>query len=453
MSLTSDELAAVAHEVLHRVRGCRVAKVYQIGRYDLILHFREDKKLKLFISVRPRYARIYLTTEKFTAPKSPTSFAQLLRKHLSGSSLAVIYKRADDRQVSLLFIRGGYSLHCRMYAGGGFWLADSDGTVLGCDGYTSRPPVKVGDRYAPPETSIEQPVPYDGSPSAQIEERYRRLLEKDGFEADKRLLLSTVKKELTKCKKLIASLTRDRERLIEYAGYKKLGDLCKTWFHKLKRGVKSVTLSDLETGKQIKIPFSPELSPVENMNLLYKKYRKYATGIKKVDAALKKAGDRRKMLEAEKAGLENATGPEELADYRKKTSASLSGVAARKKRRGPEKASPFREFVSKDGFEIRVGKSNIANDKLVRASNGNDLWFHVQGFPGSHVVVRAGGKRQIPQATVMEAARLALKYSTRAKDKKGTVVYTHIKHVKRPKHAPPGTVLITQEKTVHARLS
>ena len=128
-------------------------------------------------------------------------------------------------------------------------------------------------------------------------------------------------------------------------------------------------------------------------------------------------------------------------------------MAARKKRRGPEKASPFRELVSKDGFEIRIGKSNIANDKLVRASNGNDLWFHVQGFPGSHVVVRAGGKRQIPQATVMEAAQLALKYSTRAKDKKGTVVYTHIKHVKRPKHAEPGTVRITQEKTVYARLS
>ena len=450
MSLTSAELAAVAREVLQRVRGYRVAKVYQLGRHDLILHFREDKKLKLFISVRPRYGRIYLTTEKFAAPKSPTPFAQLLRKHLSGRPLAGIYKRLDDRQVSLLFVPGGLSLHCRMYAGGGFWLAAGDGTVLGCDGYTSRPPVKVGDTYEPPEAGEEQPAQFDGSASAQIEERYRHLLEKDGFETDKRLLLSAVKKELTKCNKLLASLTRDRERLIEYSGYKKLGDLCKTWFHKLKRGVKSVTLPDLETGKEVKIPLSPELSPVENMNLLYKKYRKYATGIKKVDPALKAAGDRRKMLEAEKAGLENAKDTEELADYRKKTAVSL---AVRKKRRGPEKASPFREFVSKDGFEIRVGKSNIANDKLVRASNGNDLWFHIQGFPGSHVVVRAGRKGQIPQATVMEAARLALKHSSRAKDKKGTVVYTHIKYVKRPKHAPPGTVRITQEKTVHARLS
>lgn len=450
MSLTSAELAAVAREVLRRVRGCRVAKVYQLGRHDLILHFREDKKLKLFISVRPRYARIYLTTEKVTAPKSPTSFAQLLRKHLSGRPFVGLYKRADDRQVSLLFVPGGYSLHCRMYAGGGFWLTASDGTVLGCDGYTSRPPVKVGDTYEPPEAGEEQPAQFDGSASAQIEERYRRLLEKDGFEADKRLLLSTVKKELTKCKKLLASLTRDQERLIEYSGYKKLGDLCKTWFHKLKRGVKSITLPDLETGKQVKIPLSPELSPVENMNLLYKKYRKYKTGSKKIEAALKAAGDRRKKLEENMAGLENAKETEELAVYSEKTPASL---AVRKKRRGPEKAAPFREFVSKDGFEIRVGKSNIANDKLVRASNGNDLWFHVQGFPGSHVVVRAGKNREVPRTTLMEAAELALKYSTRAKDKKGTVVYTHIKHVKRPKHAPPGTVRITQEKTVYARLS
>ena len=454
MSVSSSELAAVAAELMERVGGSRVAKVHLIDRHDLVVHFREEKKNRLFISVRTRFFRAYITQEKSAVPKSPDSFAQLLRKYLSGCRLTDAIVRPNDRHLELRFEPGGCALHCRMYRGGGLWLTDSESVVLGCAGYASKPPVKTGSVYEG-DSTIEREVPasFDGSPSAELEKHYKQLLASEGFDSEKRALLAVVKKEATKCRKLIASLTKDRERLIGFRHCKLWGDLCKISFDKLKRGAKLVELPDPETGKDVAVTLKPELSPAQNVNLLYKNYRKYVTGIEKIDGALKEAQTRREFLELQKRGLDEAKSEEELAQFGDGSSISGRTGKGAGRGKGVQKSSPFRLFTSKDGFEIRVGKSNLSNDELVRTSNGNDLWFHLRDFPGSHVVVRAGGKRELPQTTIMEAANLALKYSKKAQDKKGLVIYTHIKNVRKHKKTPPGQVTVTREKTIHARLS
>ncbi|MFQ5431549.1 MAG: NFACT RNA binding domain-containing protein [Nitrospinota bacterium] len=454
MSITSSELAAVADELMELFGGRRVAKVHLIDRHDLVIHFREENKRRLFISVRPRFHTAYITGNRSAAPTSPDPFARLLRKHLSGCRLTEAIVRVNDRQLELRFEPGGHTLFCRMYRGGGLWLTDMESVVLGCAGYASKPPVKTGVTYdAPRVGEREVPADFDGSPSAELEKRYKEIIAGESFEAEKRALLAAVKKETTKCRRLIASLTKDRDRLTAYSHCKMWGDLCKTWFDRLKRGAKSVELPDPETGKNVTVPLKPELSPAQNVNLLYKNYRKYVTGIEKIDGALQEAETRRESLEMQKRGLDNAKRMEELEPFRRDDAVTERTHAQAGKRKGVQKSSPFRLFTSKDGFEIRVGKNNLSNDELVRSSNGNDLWFHLRDFPGSHVVVRAGGRRELPQSTIMEAANLALKYSSKARDKKGLVIYAHVKNVKKPKKAPPGQVTVTREKTIHARLS
>ena len=454
MSVTSSELAAVAGELMELFGGCRVEKVRLIDRHDLVMQFREEKNRRLLVSVLPRFYRAFITRDKFTAPKSPDPFAQLLKKYLSGRRLTEAIVRVNDRQLELRFEPGGHALFCRMYRGGGLWLTDSASVVLGCAGYASKPPVKTGGVYdADSADEREVPAVFDKSPSAELEKRYKDLLAGESFEAQKRALLAAVKKETAKCRRLIASLTKDRERLTAYRRCKKWGDLCKTWFDRLKRGAKSAELPDPETGKNVTVPLKPELSPAQNVNLLYKNYRKYVTGIEKIDRVLQEAEKKRESLELQKRGLDAAKSVEELEPFTGDGAVTQHARTGAGKRKGAQKASPFRLFTSKDGFEIRVGKNNLSNDELVRTSNGNDLWFHLRDFPGSHVVVRAGGRRDLPQSTITEAANLALKYSSKARDKKGLVIYTHVKNIKKPKKAPPGQVTVTREKTIHARLS
>jgi predicted ribosome quality control (RQC) complex YloA/Tae2 family protein len=122
------------------------------------------------------------------------------------------------------------------------------------------------------------------------------------------------------------------------------------------------------------------------------------------------------------------------------------------KKKAQKLFSKYRKFTSANGYEMIVGRNDVQNDDLVRHSNGNDLWFHIRDFPGSHVIVRTAKKNEVPFDTILEAAKLALKFSTKARDMRGTVVYTHVKYLRRPKNAPPGKVLVTKEKTVQVTL-
>jgi len=74
------------------------------------------------------------------------------------------------------------------------------------------------------------------------------------------------------------------------------------------------------------------------------------------------------------------------------------------------------------GWEVLVGKGADDNDDLTfRMAEPDDLWLHVAGYSGSHVVVRVGPDRPEPPAGVVErAARLAAWYS-KARGSKGKV--------------------------------
>ncbi len=131
-------------------------------------------------------------------------------------------------------------------------------------------------------------------------------------------------------------------------------------------------------------------------------------------------------------------------------------VAAGKPRRvgrgrASEVARLARRFVSADGLPILVGRDNTKNDELtLHVARPDDLWLHVEGYGGSHVVIRREGRADVPRRTLFEAAQLAAYYSQARGQRKVPVHYTLRKYVRKPKGAKPGLVTITHEKTVFA---
>ena len=117
--------------------------------------------------------------------------------------------------------------------------------------------------------------------------------------------------------------------------------------------------------------------------------------------------------------------------------------------RKPKTATPYRRFLSEDGYSLLVGKSAKDNDTLTfRVAKQDDMWLHARGVPGSHVIIETEKKTSIPPETVKDAATLALFYSDLRKSGKGEVIYTLRKNVRKPKGAKPGSVIVTQEKTL-----
>jgi predicted ribosome quality control (RQC) complex YloA/Tae2 family protein len=113
---------------------------------------------------------------------------------------------------------------------------------------------------------------------------------------------------------------------------------------------------------------------------------------------------------------------------------------------------PFRMFVVDGGFEVWAGKSSRNNDELtLKHSKPNDLWFHARGAGGSHVVLKTNtGNGQPSKKAKEQAAGIAAHYSKMKNAKMVPVAMTERKYVRKPKGAPPGTVVLEREKVIFA---
>lgn len=113
---------------------------------------------------------------------------------------------------------------------------------------------------------------------------------------------------------------------------------------------------------------------------------------------------------------------------------------------GPREAGV--RFAGPHGFEVVVGRNARDNDRVTfEVARSRDLWLHAQGYRGSHVIVRSGG-REVPHDTLLFAARLAAGNSEAGREDQVAVDYTLRKNVWRAKGGPPGAVNFAHHKTV-----
>jgi len=99
-------------------------------------------------------------------------------------------------------------------------------------------------------------------------------------------------------------------------------------------------------------------------------------------------------------------------------------------------------------LEILVGQDDSSNDYLsLKLAKANDLWFHVAGFPGSHVVLRCSEHGE-DKESIKEAAALAAWFSKMRNGRNVSIHYCKAQNVSKPKKAQAGTVNIKQQKKI-----
>jgi len=113
----------------------------------------------------------------------------------------------------------------------------------------------------------------------------------------------------------------------------------------------------------------------------------------------------------------------------------------------------IKKFLSSAGLEIWVGQDDRSNDELsLKLSHPNDYWLHVNGMPGSHVLLRCGEREMaVDKESIKEAASLAAYFSKMRNATKVAVHYCQAKHVSKPRGAKPGTVNIKQFSKIQVR--
>jgi predicted ribosome quality control (RQC) complex YloA/Tae2 family protein len=109
------------------------------------------------------------------------------------------------------------------------------------------------------------------------------------------------------------------------------------------------------------------------------------------------------------------------------------------------KGKPYR-VVEYEGFEILVGKGDAENDRLTfGVAEPRDLWLHVSGTPGSHVVIRnPDALPELPASVVQRAAELAAWHSRSRHAGKVEVHVCRVADVSKPRGFAPGEVRLSR---------
>jgi len=107
------------------------------------------------------------------------------------------------------------------------------------------------------------------------------------------------------------------------------------------------------------------------------------------------------------------------------------------------------EYQLPGGWTVLAGKTSQDNEILsLKTAGQNDLWFHVRGMPGSHVIIRSKPDEEPDKETVRKAASIAAYHSKARSGGKVAVSYTKAGNVSKPQGSRQGTVHIHRETVI-----
>ena len=265
-------------------------------------------------------------------------------------------------------------------------------------------------------------------------------------------ILKILSNNIAKISKKISILNKTLLDAKDKEKHKKYGDLITANLFKISQGDEFCYVTDYysETLDEIKIPLKPELTPSKNAQRYYKLYNKAKTAEVEAAIQLENAKNDLEYLESTLALVENSQTEGDINAIRSELT-DLGYIKARKtKKKQQDATSKPHHFISSDGFDIFVGKNNTQNDKLtLKFANSSDMWFHTKNIHGSHVIIKLGLDKNIPDRTILEAAGLAAYFSKARESSNVPVDYTVIKNVKKPNGAKPGMVIYDSYNTVY----
>jgi len=434
----------------------------------------------VLLSCRPDFARISRIDAAVSTQRTPRLFAQYLRAHLGRARLGATRIMGDDRQAGIGIITTGGDFEILLSILGSrsnIYLLSHAGKVL----YSMRPleetrrELALGDSWTNPGSSLRTAGTdrwsdlSDDHYLAAIERTYGQLEQERECEELSRRILRGLTRESEFLERKAANLHQDLRTATDAAGYKRLGELLKGVVQDIEPGAGTVQALDYETGERIKIEIDPTLSGAENLESYFTRYRKAARRKRELERQLETVQRDHGELTNLQAELQSLVRqPADLQALRAFASRNpVKKLLARHSppvkppappalktagaKRFPGRLQPKR-YLAAGGFEIWVGRNDEGNDYLTtRLARGNDLFFHLEGWPGSHVILRTEGRTDPPPESVLDACELAVHFSKQAKSNRADVHVAAVKDVKKPPGAKPGLVYVRRGKTVHLR--
>ncbi|MBQ0105884.1 MAG: NFACT family protein [Armatimonadetes bacterium] len=283
----------------------------------------------------------------------------------------------------------------------------------------------------------------------------RSIISEENFRTAKAGLLSQINNSLTYRKKSV----KDCNTAIDKGQDQKnlqIGELLKASMHSFSKGDRKVTLTDYYDPEMplIEVSIDEKLTPAENTEKYFRKHRKQKEAARLAEERLEVLISSIEILEAEKEKVTAETSLNAIREIGEKL--KLAGLLKTEKIQKEEDRKAFGGFritrtISPEGWEILYGESATANDHLTtKLARPNDIWLHARQITGAHVIIRTTAKtcNNVPDSTVLFAAKIAAKNSDAKHSGMVPVDRTFKKYVRKPRGSAPGFVLYSNEKTI-----
>ena len=444
----------------------------------------EPRRQFLLLSCRPASARVSLLASGRESLPAPPAFAQRSRALLVPARIARVQLLDGDRQLALGLesSEGRFELLLQILPQrSNLYLLDEGRRVLAAlrPLAETRPELQLNEAWRAPASRApsEGQDRFEGEPDERflfaIEAHYADAEREGELGQKRRAIEQALRREE---KGLARKLEKIDEELAQAEAATRLerdGELLKGVLSRVRRGAAEVVARDPATDTDVVIALDPALAPAENLDRIFKRYRKAVRALAQggarreaISAALAELRARLRELEAiDGLGEEAAasalesfaaqTGVSELVAKRAPVAPGRrdrpDGERELAGRRFPARLAP-RRYQTAGDLEIWVGRSDAGNDFLTtKLARGRDLFFHLDGAPGSHVILRTEGRVDPPSEAVLDACELAVHFSKQREATRADVHVVPIANVRKPRGAKPGLVTVHGGKTVHLR--
>ena len=313
------------------------------------------------------------------------------------------------------------------------WLAQGEGALIA---------------YAPYQiTHAGQAIPV-GSISQAIARFHAQGQTFDAYEG----LRAQVRQELERAR---AHLERQRaalqRQLLDPAERQRLREAGE-WILALASQIRpGQTALSVDVGEEtpLTIMLDPHRSPAENARQYFVRYRKGQRAATEIPSRLTAIERDLEYLAQLALDLRLAESQPEIVAIRE----ALTATGWRRESSSPRTA-PLPQPIKvplPDGLIALVGRNSRQNEELTfDLAAPDDLWLHVRGLPGAHVIVRCQGK-PASEAAILRAAELAAYYSAARAETAALVVVAPRRKVRRLPGGHPGQVLYSGERTMRVR--
>lgn len=452
MSLNWKETEKLLSEL--PLEGSYIQKIteHSVNSYTFSMFSKTEKAWLLYVEVSSPYSRFCRTGIVKAKSKTMQRFTQYMNAHITGRKVTGVHQYPFDRAfyLSLTSSENTIRMHVRLFSGPGanIIITDEENKILELLYRRPQRNEEKGEILELEERKDEGPRhfeirPYDTPTFNEFIDRSESLVSSEKQRSD--LSLKLEEKRDKEIQALRDRLSREEKRKQETSGFdeiRRTADILSASIWAVKKGMDSIDLDDWNKGGKITISLDPALSPNENLEKLYSRYRKDKKASEAADEEIARLSEEIEATEEkyrvllESASLEKLKKAAEKPQTGKKDDDKKPGV-----------------WVTIQGFDVAIGRNAKENDAILRHyARGSDIWLHTRDFSGGYVIIKAKKGKSVPLPVLLDAASLAIHYSKAKKSGKADLYYTEVKYLRRAKDGKTGLVLPTQERNLSVTL-